>query len=68
MTSKLFFLSTMSIILFSCSTEVKRINVDEMDLSSMTTGWRKINTGKSVDGNPLKLPVKHLKKVSVLMQ
>ena len=62
MTRKLFFLSILSLILFSCSTEVKRINVDEMDLSSMTTGWRKVNTGQSVDGNPLKIAGKAFEK------
>ncbi len=62
MTRKLLVLSILPIFLFSCNTQVKRINVDEMDLSSMTTGWRKVNTGKSVDGNPLKIAGKIFEK------
>jgi alpha-galactosidase len=53
MTRLLFFLPILALLLFSCNTELKRINVDEMDLSSMTTGWREVRTGKSVEGNPL---------------
>ncbi len=53
MTRLLFFIPILAFVTFSCNTELKRINVDEMDLSSMTTGWREVNTGKSVEENPL---------------
>ena len=62
MIRKLLSLSILSFILFSCNTNVKQINVDQMDLSSMTTGWRKVNSGKSVEENPLKIAGKVYEK------
>jgi|WetSurMetagenome_2_1015567.scaffolds.fasta_scaffold00003_227 alpha-galactosidase len=62
MKRKLIFLTVISLALFSCSTTLKKIEVDQMDLSSMTTGWRKVNAGKTVEGNPLTIAGKVFEK------
>lgn len=53
MTRLLSFLPILAFLALSCNTGYKRINIDEMDLSSMSIGWGDIKTGKSVEGKPL---------------
>ncbi|MEA3477642.1 MAG: NPCBM/NEW2 domain-containing protein, partial [Bacteroidota bacterium] len=52
---KLAFLALALIILTGCEIQIKKINLNEMDLGKMETGWGKVNINKSVDGNPLSI-------------
>ncbi len=53
MMRNLLLISGIVFLFFSCSSNTQVINLDEMDLSRMETGWGEIRINKTVDGNTL---------------